>query len=110
MDEQDLVFVRDAAQFFMEPLGWDKIASFALNRFNNNCGDFFGRENGFEQLFLENLDAFDIAGGGLFRVRAAVAVGVGNVLDGQHGVKAAALNDLAASERKRTHRAAMKSA
>src|SRR5690349_20535512 len=110
MNQQDAVFVSYAAQLFMESLGGNQIAAFTLNGLDNDCSDFFSREHGFKELLIENLEALDIASGRLLRVRAAVAVWVRNVLDGEHRMEAAALNDLAAGERQRSHRAAVESA
>ena len=55
-DEQDAVPVADAADLLEEVVGRDDVAAFALDGLEDDGGDFFGREDGFEEL------VFDVAG------------------------------------------------
>ena len=83
VNQQNAVFVRDAAQFVMKLGRRHQVAAFALNGLDNNSGNFFGGQNGLEEPVFDDLHAFDIAGGRLLAVRAAIAVSIGNVLHRQ---------------------------
>ncbi len=103
-DQQDAVAVGDAAQFVEELLGRDEVAAFALDRFDHDRGDFFGWKNGAEKRVLDGLRAFDGAGVDRLAVGAAVAIGVGDVVDaGHHREEVLALAAAAAGERQRPH-------
>jgi len=106
VDEQDAVLVGDAAELLVEAPVGHQVAAFALDGLDDDGGDFFGRQDGFEETLFEIFDGGGAADSGIF-VRKAVAIGVGDVIDGQHGAEAAALDDFAAGEGKRAHGAAM---
>src|SRR5579883_1724626 len=100
--------VRDAPQLFVKLLGRHQIAALPLNRLDDDRGNLFRRENGPEELFFQELHAFNGAGVRLLAVRAAIAIGKRRMIDGQHRAEPAPLYGFAAGEREGAHRAAMK--
>src|SRR5437868_15318743 len=89
----------------MKLSGRHNIAAFALNRFDDNRGDFLRRDGAPEQVFklLNRLMPTCRS--------AAIGVWIIDVADHRNQRReAAALHDLAAGERERAERAAMKGA
>ena len=112
-DQQDAMAVADAADLLQEVGRGDDIAAFALDGLDEDGGDFFGRQDGLEELL------FDVAGAtereGFFFLRAAataaIGIGIANVRDaGDKGSEAALLLGLRAGERERAHGAAVEGA
>src|SRR3954452_14861423 len=96
MDEQDSVFIGEDSELFVKFRRWHQIATLALYRLNDDCRDFLSGQNRLEKLFLDRFYTFDFACVGLLAVRAAITVGIRNVVDRQKGPKTAALNGFTA--------------
>ncbi len=112
-DEEDAVAIADAANLLEEVVGRDDVAAFALDGLEDDGGDLFGREDGFEETVFDVAGA--VEGEGLLlggaAGGAAVGVGVADVGDaGDEGREAALLLRLGAGERECAHGAAMEAA
>src|SRR5205814_8731137 len=112
-DEEDAVAVADATNLLEEVVGGDDVAAFALDGLENDGGDLFGREDGFEELVFDVACAVEGEGFLLFRAAdsAAVGVWVGDVGDAwdERG-ETPFLLGLGARNRERAHGASVKGA
>src|SRR6185436_19669837 len=91
-------------------LGHD-ISALALDRLDDDAGDFIRRHEVHEDLAFEKVEALRLARLGLQANRAAVAVAVRCVESaGLHRTKPAPLDGLARCQRERAERAAMEAA
>jgi len=95
---------QDALQFLQEEFRRGYVAAFALYGLDYDGGDFLGIEEALEDLALERFQDFRATGFGGVVVRAAVRVGIGNVLDaGEKRAEALALRGLGCGERECAH-------
>src|SRR5207253_6825217 len=87
------------------------VATFSLNRLDDDGGDFIGRDKVDKYLMFEILEALGGAVRGVQTDRAAVAVRVRRVVHTRHHrTEAAALDRFARGQRQRAERAAMEAA
>ncbi len=99
------MLVRELLEPREELLLRDEVASFSLDRLDDDRGDLFRGGDGFEERLLEMVQTLDIAGLGLEAHRAPVALRVVRVVDlGKHGRVAFSLDRLARGQRSRSHR------
>src|SRR6185437_14676216 len=104
-NQQDAVPVADFAEFLQKDSGRNNVAALALNRLNENGGNFFRRNRSLEDFFFNEARAaqsvcFVIHAAGI----SAISVGIRNVGDaGNQRRKAATLLRLGSCERKRAH-------
>ena len=61
-DQQDAVLRRQLAQPLQELIGRDDVAALALNRLDDDGGDFVGRDELREELVLDEVEALRRAG------------------------------------------------
>ena len=71
----------DALEFLKKKIGRGNVAAFALNGLDDNSGHVFGIEEALENLTFELLKNFRAAIVRRVAERAAVGVGIRNVLD-----------------------------
>ena len=97
--EQDAVLAAEAFETLQKIRGSGKIAAFALNRLDENCGDFFRIHAALEEFVLEIRERI---GGGVFgtnAVSAAVGIRIRRVKNaGEERAKTFSLDGLAGGE------------
>jgi hypothetical protein len=111
--QQDAVLVADAPQFLHENGRSDDVSAFALNRLDENGGDFFRRENSFEQFVFDVARAAEREFLGILRTTRAAAIHIGIADVGHAGHErreAPLLLRLRRRQRERSHGAPMESA
>ena len=95
---------RQLAQPLQELVGRDDVAALALNRLDDDRGDFVGRDQVHEELVLDVVEALRRARLRRRAERAAIAVRVRRVIDARHHrAEAAPLDRLARRQRQRAH-------
>ena len=103
-DEQDSVLAADALQTLQELCRRGQVAALALNRLDENSGDFFGIDAAAEQFVFEVAQAILGSALGAHAIRAAIGVRIRHVKDaGEQRAKAFALNRSAGRKRERAH-------
>src|SRR4029077_70066 len=91
-NQHDSVLRADTAQFLHEKLWRGDVATFALNRLDNNPSNFAPVEETLENLVLECLQNFCAAGFRCVAVSTAIGVGIRDMFDAaQQSAKALAL-------------------
>ncbi len=110
-DKHDAVLATNALEFLQEEVGSNDVAAFALNRLDDDAGDFLGIKEAFEDLLFEYLKDFRAAGFRSVAEGAAIGVRKRNVLDaGKQSAKTLALRGFRSGQRKSAHGAAVKAA
>src|SRR5580704_7739014 len=80
-DEHDAVLAANALQLLQKEVWCNDIAAFALNRLDDDAGDFLGIKEPLENLLLEQFENFRAAGFRSVAVSTAIGVREWNVFD-----------------------------
>ena len=110
-DQQNSVTLRETGELFEEIPGRNYVATFALDRLNDDSRYFVGGKDGAEQVLFDDANA---SGGVIFGSDAlgtTVGIGIFDVEDaGNERTESFALDDFTAGERQRSERATVKCA